>query len=220
MMTPLGMSPERTGRPQTNVPTVADRTPDRVLNATADTPAPFRGGGRAASASLPNGHLAAHAGRFSTRAGPEDSVADRLRSALGLTGSPQRPRTAGLPLPWLGRPETSGSIHYAVTAIDVWGRLADRSTLRSLNWQPGLTVAVSVTRGAAVVMPHGDGRYAITREGRLRLPASIRHLSHLQAGDRLLVAACADHDLLIAYPMAALDTMVLAYHAADAGESR
>jgi hypothetical protein len=81
-----------------------------------------------------------------------------------------------------------------------------------------MSIAVSVTQGAVVIVPHHDGRHTVTRQGHLRLPASIRHLTRMKAGDRLLLAACPHRDFLVAYPMAALDAMVLAYHSAPAGK--
>ncbi|NJC83112.1 hypothetical protein [Planosporangium mesophilum] len=60
---------------------------------------------------------------------------------------------------------------------------------------------------------------AITAQGHLRLPVAVRRVCRLHDGDRLLVAACPDPGILVAYPMAELDAMVLAYHATRRGEA-
>ncbi|MFD6756120.1 MULTISPECIES: hypothetical protein [Micromonospora] len=103
-------------------------------------------------------------------------------------------------------------MHYSVTAIDVDGRLAARSALAALRWQPGLPVAVTAAQHALVITPQQKSSHVLDRQGHLRLPATARHLTRLKAGDRLLLAASLDRSLLLVYPVAVLDTMVLAYH--------
>jgi hypothetical protein len=107
-----------------------------------------------------------------------------------------------------------------VTTIDGRGRLADRSPLQVLQWRSGLRVAVSVVSGAIVIVSQRDGAHAITRQGHLRLPVAVRRVCRLEAGNRLLLVACADRNLLMAYTMCALEAMVFAYHAALSGETR
>jgi hypothetical protein len=158
------------------------------------------------------GRPAAVTSQSSTAARPGDSVGDRLWSAVRSDEPAPRAPSQGLPVPRFADPVTGASTYYTVTAIDVWGRLADRSPLQALRWQAGHPVAISVVQGFVVVISRPDGRNAVTRQGHLRLPASVRHWSHLNAGDRLLVAACPDQELLAAYPMTAVDAMVLAYH--------
>lgn len=155
----------------------------------------------------------------STNYRPDSAFVDQLWSALHLDDLAPRTPHSGLPVARLKRPERGNSTYYTVTAIDVWGRLADRSPLLALDWQPGLSIAMSVTQGAVVVVSRRDGRHTITRQGHLRLPASVRHVCRLKAGDRLLLAACPDRDLLIAYSMSALNAMVFSYHAASSGTS-
>jgi hypothetical protein len=58
--------------------------------------------------------------------------------------------------------------------------------------------------------PHGVAR--ITSLGHLRLPASVRHTCGIGAGDRLLLAVLSGPDALIAYPIVAVDAMILRFH--------
>jgi hypothetical protein len=109
--------------------------------------------------------------------------------------------------------------YYTVSAIDVWGRLADRSPLRVLQWRPGHPIAVSVVRETVVIVARHDGHESITGQGHLRLPAPIRHVLRVHAGDRLLLVACPGQGLLVAYTMSALDAMVLAHHSAATGDA-
>ena len=48
----------------------------------------------------------------------------------------------------------------------------------------------------------------------LVLPAALRPRNGLGARDLVLVVADPNHDVLVVHPLAALDTMIAAYHAA------
>lgn len=138
---------------------------------------------------------------------------DRLLSTLRLAQRQDTGGRRGLPLPHLERPTVSSSSLYVVTAMDVWGRLADRSPFRALQWGHDIPLALSVVHGAMVILPKPAGKHLVTRQGHLRLPASVRHRCHLKAGDRVLLVGFAERNLLVAYPTSVLDAMVLAYHA-------
>ena len=58
------------------------------------------------------------------------------------------------------------------------------------------------------------GAFAVTRQGHVRLPATIRHWCGLAAGDRLLLAADPALGRLVVYPPAALDRVTAALDAA------
>jgi hypothetical protein len=80
-----------------------------------------------------------------------------------------------------------------------------------MRWQPGQPVVVTLIRSVVVVvMPSRSGRYKITSQGHLRLPAAIRHRVQLATGSRLLIAACPDRNALVAYPVAVLDAVLFA----------
>ena len=148
------------------------------------------------------------------------SFVDQLWSALHPEAGSKETPHLGLPVPRLATPPNRDSTYYTVTATDVWGRLADRSPLQRLHWQPGLPLAVSIAQGAILVIPHRDGRHTVTRQGHLRLPASVRRVCRLEAGDRLLPAACPARNFLVAYPMFVVDAMLLAHHADFRRKSR
>jgi hypothetical protein len=84
--------------------------------------------------------------------------------------------------------------------------------MRILGWNPGHAVAVTLAAGAIMVTSRPGAREVVTQQGHLRLRTSVRHACRLQPGDRLLVAAHPDADILVAYTTEALDQMILAYH--------
>jgi hypothetical protein len=139
------------------------------------------------------------------------SLGDHLASTL-TTDRAVCPLARGLPVAQLLTHVQDGSLYYAVTTIDDRGRLADRSPLRILGWLPESSISINVLQGAVIVVTRSRGPGTITRQGHVRLPASVRHSCRLTPGARLLVAACPDHDLLAAYTTSTLEAMLLAYH--------
>jgi hypothetical protein len=156
-----------------------------------------------------------------TNATQRGAFEDELWSALRLDHRDSLAARTGLPIPHLSVRAKASSACYTVAAIDVGGRLADRSALLTLGWGPGQPVRASLIQDAVLVVPQQDSRHKITRQGRLRLPIALRRALRLNAGTRVLLAACADRQLLLIYPPAVLDSMILTYHApASAPEER
>lgn len=93
--------------------------------------------------------------------------------------------------------------------MDDRGRLADRSALRELAWQPGLPVSFTIVGSVIVVAPH-PGRFMITRQGHVRIPASVRHRCRIQPGDHLMLVVLPGRDQLVIYPASALEAALLA----------
>lgn len=155
--------------------------------------------------------------------GQPESHALMLRGLLspnGFTGASttgvgsQGPGGARMPLPLveLFSREGASSSFTATTSIDDRGALTDRSVLKQLRWTPGKPVQITMipSSGVIVIRPHGTD--AITGKGHVRLPARIRHQLRLEAGDRLLLLALVNDDVLLAYAGSAIDRMVTAFH--------
>jgi hypothetical protein len=120
---------------------------------------------------------------------------------------------ATLPLIELITTKAASSTFCAVSAIDDRGRLTDRAALKELGWAPATPIMISAMPGAGVCVVRRNGREAITRQGHLRLPARVRHSLRLKGGERLLLLALTEDDVLLAYLASALDDMVVTYHA-------
>ncbi len=131
------------------------------------------------------------------------------RSAAKPAGEPPhaagvRRRPTGLPLPELVPSAGCEDVFFVSTRIDNRGRLADRSAIRGLGWQPETPVFFGVGGGALVIVSPGQGHYAITRQGYLRLPAEVRHRCRVTAGSGLLVVIPPERDRLLVYTAAAV----------------
>jgi hypothetical protein len=143
--------------------------------------------------------------------------AEKPRSDPDLTApvprmTPHTRPARGLPVPALAMPPArSSNVYYVVTTVDGRGRLADRSPLRELCWNPGRPIEVVVFPGGLLAAAQPNGTLAVTKDGHLRLPADLRRSLRLQAGDRLLVAAEAGRGLLVAYTMPTVDALVASH---------
>jgi hypothetical protein len=113
-------------------------------------------------------------------------------------------------------PTPTPSLYYTVTPIDARGRLADRSPIRALRWQPGHPITITVTQRAIVVTAQDGGAESITRQGHLRLPARVRHTCCLNVGDRLLVATAPSPGVLVVYTMELLESILMQHLTAAA----
>jgi hypothetical protein len=136
-------------------------------------------------------------------------IAGQLAKALDSADMDQRSPVAGLPLGTLFAPLPASSLYCAVTPIDDRGRLADRSPIRAMKWQPGQRLTLSVTQGMAMAAPQPNGAECITSHGYLRLPARIRHVCRIAPGDRLLIAAMPESRSVVVYTMPLLESLLI-----------
>ncbi len=106
---------------------------------------------------------------------------------------------------------------YRIAALDERGRVAEQSVVRALGWDRGERLQCELLSTTAMaVRPDTAGRYTLARRGHIPLPVTARRWCHLQAGDRVLLAAAPESGVLIVYTMRALDAMVTAFHSPSA----
>ncbi|RAS58961.1 hypothetical protein C8D87_11614 [Lentzea atacamensis] len=144
-----------------------------------------------------------------------DAIAEKL-TANPAGREMRSPRIAGLPVPRPPERVQRSSSRYAFTTIDDRGRLGDRSLIRLLNWRPGTSLKPTVLDGQVIVLSRSAGTAMVTKLGHVRIPAAIRHLCQLRAGDGLLLATSAAHDLLIVCTTSVLDQALVAHARGEA----
>jgi hypothetical protein len=99
--------------------------------------------------------------------------------------------------------------------MDCRGRVTDRVVVAAWVGAGDRTrLQVRHTGGLVVVAADPGGAFAVTGQGHVRVPATVRHWYGLQAGDRVLLAAGTTRGQLVIYPPAAVDTMTAALDAA------
>jgi len=109
------------------------------------------------------------------------------------------------------------SMVYGTAAVDCNGRVAEATVIGALGWAPGTRLNICESGGLVLVTADRQGVFAMTSQGHLRLPATVRHWCGLAAGDRVLLAADPAQGLLVVHPPAALDVMIVQFHAGVLG---
>jgi hypothetical protein len=144
-------------------------------------------------------------------------VADQLATVLTSAKAETSTDAVGLPLTPLFSPLPPPSLYCVITPVDNRGRLADRSPIRAMKWQPRQPLTIFAAPGIAVIVAQPNGVKCITVRGHLRLAAHIRHLCRIAPGDRVLVAAAPRNNLIVIYTMPMVESILLRHHtAADA----
>jgi hypothetical protein len=105
-----------------------------------------------------------------------------------------------------------------MSAVDARGRLADRVVIAALGWHPGDLLTVRVAGGAITITTGAEGYIAVSRNGRVHLPAEARHACAIDVGDRVLLAAEPAQGTLVVHPSVRLD--LLLQQAGPAGDAR
>jgi hypothetical protein len=144
----------------------------------------------------------------------------RLRTtAQGVIASlvlPARPAPSqpASPLPPTGlrRLPRDASILYDIGRVDGSGRVASSDIISALRWQAGGKLDVILTPRTIVIRAAPDGVLSVPRRPCIIIPSHARRPHGIQTGDRVLIAAAPDHDLVIVYPLSALDDMISRYH--------
>ena len=108
-------------------------------------------------------------------------------------------------------------MRYAIVSVDHRGRFTDQSLVRALGWRPRDRVDIGVSCGAVIIQAHHEGVFALNARGHVPIPAAVRRWCAVGAGDRVLLAAAPERGVLVVHTMAALDAMVVGYHAGLAG---
>ncbi|MFI9536889.1 hypothetical protein ACIG56_27020 [Nocardia fusca] len=106
--------------------------------------------------------------------------------------------------------QVPADLHCSVTAMDNRGRLAARATVRSLNWQPGHTVSMTLQQGVIMIRRAPQG-HQLPTSGFVVLPARVRNRCGLYPGDRALVVASPSAATLAVLPPRVLAAAVQAH---------
>lgn len=137
------------------------------------------------------------------RFGDDGSAARQvsLRRQMTLPQSPQR--------------RLDGFV-YDLSAVDKNGRVVAPASMRSLGWVPGTRLAMVMDKacGLIVVTSAKTGKSRVDARGHFRLPSGLRRWCGLDAGSQALAVAEPGEQRLVVHPMASLDAMVEARHAA------
>ncbi|ROO60449.1 hypothetical protein EDC02_2329 [Micromonospora sp. Llam0] len=150
---------------------------------------------------------------------------EQFIGALIPTPLPDRPRPRPAPIPALPapRPPATGpseEILIGTARPDHPGRVTERGLLRALRWDPGHPIDIHPHDGMLVIASTPAGQHAVGSRGELPLPASVRQMCAIVAGQPLLLAALIDHDLLVIHPASTVKRLLADLHTRITGGRR
>ena len=147
--------------------------------------------------------------------GDAQKISQHIVSALALPN----PRATSpeplcpLPIPDLHRLPRDGSMLYGIGRVDASGRVANHEIVEALGWRPGDRVEVIVAPRAIVMRSSPGGLVSVPQRPCVVIPGTIRHRCGIRTGDHVLLAAAADHGVVIVHTLSDLDDMLSDYHA-------
>ncbi len=130
-----------------------------------------------------------------------------LRRAVDPDRTPARP----MPVPALPAPRIGKAV-YGLSALDRYGRVADRPVLSALNWVPGQTITFTAVAGSVLAVPDAHAATRVGADGHLRLPIGVRRACGLTPGERVLLVAEPSAGRLLLHPPATLDALLHVHH--------
>lgn len=140
--------------------------------------------------------------------------------ALPIAARAEAEPACPLPLPALHSLPRDGSVLYSIGPVDESGRVASQDIMSALRWQPGDRIEITAAPRAVILRRSPSGLFRVPQRPRVVLPAAVRHLRGISAGDNVLLAAALDHDLVIVHTLSELDDMLSAYHSPTPEPSR
>jgi len=95
-----------------------------------------------------------------------------------------------------------GRLLLGTAVIDRSGRVRDGALLTALGWGAGERLTVGMAPGAAVLRRVADGAFRIDGRGQVFVPAAVRALLGIGSGERMVLVALLDADVLVMHPVA------------------
>ena len=94
-----------------------------------------------------------------------------------------------------------GPILIGVATLDGSGRVRERTLLTALGWNRGDCLEVRIAQNAAVLWSALHGCLRIDGRDQIALPSGCRAMLRIKPGERTLLAALPDREMLLVYPM-------------------
>jgi bifunctional DNA-binding transcriptional regulator/antitoxin component of YhaV-PrlF toxin-antitoxin module len=145
------------------------------------------------------------------------SLVPPSRLSPSVDGRSSAARGGSLPVAGLLPLPRVGSLRYGLARVDGSGVVSNRATIQALGWGRGDRLQITLVGDSVVVHRSPSGVFAMPAKPYVVLPASVRHRGGFGPGEQVLVAADPGQGVLVVHPLAALDSMVVAYHAALVG---
>jgi len=149
-----------------------------------------------------------------------EPIAPVIPSAGRVANMPRVRPTAVRPLP-MADPAAALSVPagvvYGTGRIDASGRVTDHVVSCALGWREGDRLTLTASPGVVTARRDPRGMITVPARACLAIPAVLRRRCGLRAGDRVLLAAVPDQDMLAAFSFAVVDQALRAHDAFPPG---
>ena len=148
-------------------------------------------------------------------------------SPIALLIPPELPAPAPGPGPGLAVPmlaieshdSSVGVLSLGTAVVDRSGRVRDRTLLTALGWAEGTRLEIRMAPGTAVLCRSADGAFQIDSRDQVVLPAATRALLGIRPGQRVVLVAMPEADLLLVHPAAVAAAWIAAHYLKTPGIS-
>jgi len=132
---------------------------------------------------------------------------------------PDRRPAAALPLANPPPPlSVATGVLYGMGSVDSSGRLCNRAITTALDWRPGDRLTMTADTGHVTARRDPTGMIILPHKpAAILIPAALRHRCGIATGDRVLLAATADQDVLVIYPMGAVHRALIDHYHTEKG---
>lgn len=153
--------------------------------------------------------------RLTSRHDDAPTTASDIVAALALPASRSRSAEPVRPLPLteLHRLPRDTSMLYGIGPVDASGRVSERHIIHALEWKPGKHLDIVLIAHGLVIHATEDGPLVLPATQRLVIPVTARRHCDIETGDHVLLAAACEYGIVIVHTLAALDDMLVQYHA-------
>lgn len=156
----------------------------------------------------------AFAGRVSYARGGGSGVTDRPVPLFVPPEVSRRTSTEPLPVPPVPARYPQTGLDLGIAAVNASGRVREQQLiLKTLGWRAGDRTSSHVIADGIVIRREHDGHQLIDPRNQLLIPAGLRTLYRIGAGDRIVLVAIPEQEVLIVHPTAFVAGLLAEHYA-------
>jgi bifunctional DNA-binding transcriptional regulator/antitoxin component of YhaV-PrlF toxin-antitoxin module len=124
---------------------------------------------------------------------------------------PPAPANA-IPIPPLQKAPFTSPLLLGLAAINRSGRLSEQRLVSALGWAPGDRLATEATHDMIIIRRSADGPFTLDSRGQVFLPHGLQTLFSITTGDRVVLVAVPQHDMLIIHTISTIAGLIATYY--------
>lgn len=122
---------------------------------------------------------------------------------------------AVIPIPPVPTSYPEPSLELGVATVNADGRVREKKLIvDDLGWSSGDRTSTRIVENGIVVHRTREGGDGVDSRGQVLIPASPRALYSIAVGDRVVLVAAPEHQVLVVHPTAFVASMLAEHYAA------